>query len=161
MQYYFQLLKYGSNPIPINRRVDKKWWYIHTMEYCSTIKKNEILPFAMAGMGLQGIILTEISQRRTNTMWFHLHVESQEQNKWTNKIETDSLVQRTDWWFPEGKGIGGLGEKKVKGLKTTNGALARWLSWLEHPPVHQKVAGSIPRQGTYLGGRFDPQSGHT
>ena len=25
-------------------------------------------------------------------------------------------------------------------------ALARWLSWLEHLPIHQKVAGSIPPQ---------------
>ena len=24
-----------------------------------------------------------------------------------------------------------------------------WLSWLEHPPVHQNVAGSIPSPGTY------------
>ena len=26
-----------------------------------------------------------------------------------------------------------------------------WLSWLEHCPIHQKVGGSIPSQGTYLG----------
>ena len=39
-------------------------------------------------------------------------------------------------------------------------ALAGWLSWLEHHPLHQKVAGSIPSQGTYLGGRFDPWLGH-
>ena len=38
-------------------------------------------------------------------------------------------------------------------------ALAVWLSWLQHCPVHQKVAGSIPSQDTYLGCGFDPQSG--
>ena len=32
----------------------------------------------------------------------------------------------------------------VKGLLR---ALARWLSWLEHHPIHQKVAGSIPSWG--------------
>ena len=37
-----------------------------------------------------------------------------------------------------------------------------WLvsrGWLEHPPVHQKVAGLISSQGTYLGCRFDLQLG--
>ena len=28
-------------------------------------------------------------------------------------------------------------------------ALARWLTWLERHPIHQKVAGSIPSQGIY------------
>lgn len=27
-----------------------------------------------------------------------------------NKIETDSQIQRTIWWLPEGEGLGGLGE---------------------------------------------------
>ena len=40
----------------------KKMWYIHTMEYYLTIKKNEILPFATMWMELEGIILSEISQ---------------------------------------------------------------------------------------------------
>ena len=35
----------------------------------------------------------------------------------------------------------------------------QWLSFLEHCPVHLKVTGSIPGQGTYLGCKFDPQSG--
>ena len=37
--------------------------------------------------------------------------------------------------------------------------LAGWLSCLEHCPVHQKVAGSIPGPGMYLGSGFDPQLG--
>ena len=35
-------------------------------------------------------------------------------------------------------------------------ALARRFSWLECRPVHQKVVGSIPSQGTYLGCGFEP-----
>ena len=40
-------------------------------------------------------------------------------------------------------------------------ALAGWLSWLEHHPVHQKVTGLgvIPSQGTYLGCGFRPHQG--
>ena len=43
-----------------------KKWYIYTMENCSAIKKNEILPLATPWMELEGIMLSEISQRRTN-----------------------------------------------------------------------------------------------
>ena len=34
------------------------------MEYYSAIKKNKILPFAATWMVLEGIILSEISQRK-------------------------------------------------------------------------------------------------
>ena len=44
----------------------KKMWYTYIMEYYSKIKKNEILPFATMGMELEGIMLSEISQRKTN-----------------------------------------------------------------------------------------------
>ena len=40
----------------------KKMWYIYTMEYYSTTKKNEILPFATTWMDLEGIMLSEIYQ---------------------------------------------------------------------------------------------------
>ena len=40
----------------------KQMLYIHTMEYYSAIKKNEILPFATTWMELKGIMLSEISQ---------------------------------------------------------------------------------------------------
>ena len=37
------------------------------MEYLA-IKKNEILPLVATWMDLEGIILSEISQRKTNTV---------------------------------------------------------------------------------------------
>ena len=39
----------------------KKMWFIYTMEYCSSMKKNEILPFATMWMELEGIMLSEIN----------------------------------------------------------------------------------------------------
>ena len=43
----------------------KKVCEIYKMEYYSAIKKNEILPFATTWMELEGILLSEISQRMT------------------------------------------------------------------------------------------------
>ena len=50
--------------------------HIYTMEYYSAIKKNETLPFATTWMDWEGIMLSEISQRKTNTVCYHfLYVE--------------------------------------------------------------------------------------
>ena len=38
--------------------------YIHTMEYYSSVKNNEIMPFAVAWMDLEIIILGEVRQER-------------------------------------------------------------------------------------------------
>ena len=43
-----------------------KMWFIYTMEYYSAIKKNETLPFATTWMEMEGSMLSEISQRKTN-----------------------------------------------------------------------------------------------
>ena len=42
--------------------------YIHIMKYYSTMKNKEILLFATTWMDLEGIMLNEISQRKTNTL---------------------------------------------------------------------------------------------
>ena len=39
----------------------KKIWYIYIMEYYSSIKKNEIMPFSVTWMDLEIIILSEVS----------------------------------------------------------------------------------------------------
>ena len=41
----------------------KKVWYIHTMEYYSAIKKNEIMPPAATWMDPEIIILSKVSQK--------------------------------------------------------------------------------------------------
>ena len=40
--------------------------YINTIEYYSATNKNEILPFVITWMDLEGITLGEIRQRKTN-----------------------------------------------------------------------------------------------
>ena len=44
-------------------------------------KKNEILLFFVTWMDLDNIMLSEISQRKTNTVWYHLYVEAEKSNK--------------------------------------------------------------------------------
>ena len=56
--------------------------------------KNEILPFTAVQMPLENILLSEISRRKTNTVWYHLYVESK---KYTNEYrfmqkEADSQI---------------------------------------------------------------------
>ena len=50
--------------------------YIYSMEYYSAIKKNGILTFATAWVNPESIMLSEISQSKTNTVYYHLYVDS-------------------------------------------------------------------------------------
>ena len=49
---------------------------IHTMEYYSTIKKNENVPLTAAWMNLKGIILSEISKIQKEKHYMILYTES-------------------------------------------------------------------------------------
>ena len=40
----------------------KKVWYLYTMEYYAAERKKELLPFMIAWMELENIMLSEISQ---------------------------------------------------------------------------------------------------
>ena len=46
----------------------KKTWYIYTVDYYSAVKKNELMPFATTWMDLEGIMVNNVTQRKTNTI---------------------------------------------------------------------------------------------
>ena len=55
--------------------VDKDWC-VYIMEYYSAPKKKKIIPLAATWMDLEIIILSKVCQKKTNAIWYHLHVES-------------------------------------------------------------------------------------
>ena len=62
--------------------IEKMWYthkhthtHTHTMEYYSAMKKNENFPFATIKMDLD-FSKWNVRQRKKNTVWYHLYVES-------------------------------------------------------------------------------------
>ena len=75
------------------------------MEYYSNIKKNEILPLATTWMDLESIMFSEIRQRKINTVWFNLHVESRKA-KQTNKQNWNCVIDTENKSaFDKGEGV--------------------------------------------------------
>ena len=61
------------------------------MECYSAIEKNEIMPFAATWMDLEIIMLSEVSQRKTSIICYHLYVESKKK-----KNDTNELIYKTE-----------------------------------------------------------------
>ena len=80
------------------------------MEYYAAIKKTGILPFATTWMDLENIMLSEISQRNTNTVGFHLYVDYK--NTKMNKQNKNRLI--------ETETKGGVGLKRRRGMSVTS-----------------------------------------
>ena len=59
------------------------------MEYYSSIKMNEIMPFVATWMDLEIVILSEVSQTETSIIWYHLHVKSK-------KNDTNEFIYKTE-----------------------------------------------------------------
>lgn len=81
--------------------VKDKVLYVYTMGYYSAIKQNEILPFMSTWIDLEGIMLSEIRQKRTNTAWFYHLWNIKQTRKKQNRnelIDTDNrlLVTREE-----------------------------------------------------------------
>ena len=82
---------------PLTDEWIKEMWYIYTMEYYSAMKKNKIMPSAAIWSQLQIIILSEVRKKKTDTVWYNLHVESKIWHKWTylqnrNRLTENKLV---------------------------------------------------------------------
>jgi hypothetical protein len=56
---------------PSKEKWIQKTWYIYTMEYYSAIKSNEFMKFLGKWMGLEDIILSEVTQ--SQKMMNHTH----------------------------------------------------------------------------------------
>ena len=66
-------LKEKTTQMSINRQTDKIW-YIHTMEYYSVVKKNDILIHATQWRNLKNIILMEEADyKRPHITGFNLY----------------------------------------------------------------------------------------
>ena len=69
----FTIAKTWKQPkCPLTEEWIKKMWYRYTMEYHSTIKKNEIMPFVATWMDPENVTLNEVSQRKKN-IWHPLY----------------------------------------------------------------------------------------
>ena len=67
----FTVAKTWKQPkCPLTDEWIKKMWYIHTMEYYSAIRKNEIMLYAATWMDLEIIVLSEVS--RTEKDKYHM-----------------------------------------------------------------------------------------
>jgi hypothetical protein len=63
LQHYSKTTKLWNQTIcPSTDEWIKKMWYIYTLEYYSTIKKNEIMWFAGKWMEMETITLNDTSQ---------------------------------------------------------------------------------------------------
>ena len=73
----------------------QKMWYLYVYNgILSAIKKKEILLFLTKWVNLKDIMLSEISQRKVNTVWSHLFVKS----KKVKLIEPESRTVVSRGW---------------------------------------------------------------
>jgi hypothetical protein len=75
-QYVHTSLIYNSQMLErtqmsLNRGMDTENVYIYTMEYYSAVKNNELMKFLGKWMGLENIILHEVTQSQKNTHGIH------------------------------------------------------------------------------------------
>ena len=59
---------------PLTDEWIKKMWYIHTMEYYSAMKRNEIGSFVATWMDLETVIQSEVSQKEKNKYRILMHI---------------------------------------------------------------------------------------
>ena len=66
--------KWKQPKCPSTDKWIKKMWHIYTMEYYSTIKRNEIELFVVRWMDLEAVIQSEVSQKEKNKYHMLTHI---------------------------------------------------------------------------------------
>ena len=93
----------GTISVSIDWRMDKEDMVHIYNGILLSHKNSKMMPFAATWMNLEITILTKkVQKRKTNTMWYHLYVESKIWHKSTYLWNRDRLdkTQRTDLWLP-------------------------------------------------------------
>ena len=77
------------------------------------IRKNEIMPIAAKWVDLDMIILSEVSQRKTNNIRYHLCVESKKKKwyKWTYSQKRNKLTDYKNQTYGYQRGKVRVGDK--------------------------------------------------
>ena len=86
--------------------------YIYTMEYYSTIKRNEIGSFVETWLDLETVIQSEVSQKEKNILTHIFGIQKNGTDEPVCKAEIETQMQRTNVWTPRGEtrvGEGGAG----------------------------------------------------
>jgi len=105
----------------INRGMDKEGACVlcarahtHTHNEYYWAIKNEIMPFVATWIGLEIIILSQVSQRKTN-IWYHLYVDSKVLWKWTILIQQKQTHRhrKQTYSYQRGK-VGGRDKLRVR-----------------------------------------------
>ena len=76
----------------------KRMWYPYMMEYCSTIKRNEIGPFAETWTDLEIVIQNEVNQEEENKYYTRLlscEIQKNGTDGCIGKAEIETQMQRT------------------------------------------------------------------
>ena len=81
----------------ISRRMDKRLWYIYTIEYYSAIKKNAFESVLMRWMKLEPIIQSEVIQKEKHQYSILMHIYGIQKDGNDNPVcetakETQSLL---------------------------------------------------------------------
>ena len=79
-----------SIQVSINRWRDKE--DVPKYDRIYSARKKEILLFEATRMDVEGIMLRKVSQRKTNTVWYNLYVESKIYNKLVNIMKKAALI---------------------------------------------------------------------
>ena len=78
----------------------------HNLVTKQQIKKNEIMPFAAMWVQLEMIVVSEVSQRDSKAIWYHLNVEPEIWCKWICLWNRKRIMDREQSQSPSERGLG-------------------------------------------------------
>ena len=108
----------------ISRRIDKKLWYIYTMNYYSASKKNTFESVRMRWMKLEPIIQSEVSQKEKHQYSILTHISEK-----TMAPHSSTLAWKIPW-MEEPSRLQSMGSPRVGHDWATSVSLFTFMHWI-------------------------------